>query len=106
MTLDPTLLSGFAGILLSLVLSYVPGLNVKFAALSSEIKSLIVLISLFVVSLFVGLSSCFNLWVLIPCDKPGIMKLVEFFIVALIASQSLYQVSPMTQAVKDAKLNR
>jgi hypothetical protein len=106
MDLTSEMISAFGGILLSLILNYVPGLNVKFAALSSEIKSAIVAGSLVVIGVLVALSSCGNLWVWISCDQVGFMKLAQCILFALIANQGIYKLSPQTPAVTASKDSR
>jgi hypothetical protein len=103
MNITADLIAAAASILLSLALNYIPGLNTKFAELSSEIKSLIVAISIIVIGILVALSSCGNLWVFISCDKVGLMKIGECILFALVANQGAYKLSPQTKAVKNAK---
>ncbi len=103
MNITADLIAAFAAGLLSLALNYIPGLNVKFAALTTEAKSGIVALSLVVIAGIVALSSCGDVWVFISCDKVGFMKLAECLLFALVANQGVYKLSPQTQAVKDAK---
>ena len=106
MDLNAALIASLAAGLLSLILSYVPGLSGKFAALSSEVKSAIVAGSVIAIGVIVALSSCGGLWVFISCDKPGFMKLAECVLAALITNQSIYKLSPETPEVKAAKATR
>jgi hypothetical protein len=103
MDLTAGLISGFAGALLSLALNYFPGLNTWFAALESSKKSFIILVSLFIVSVLIALSSCADLWVVMSCDKGGFVKLAEAFLFALIANQSVYKIIPQTKEVRQIK---
>ena len=102
------ILAGVAGILLSLIFSYVPRLNVKFAALSKEVKQLIMLGLIVVVA---GASYGLACWGILAdltglgltCDKAGLLGLVRAVVVAIIANQGVYAISPNTQAVRAAK---
>lgn len=101
------LLAGLAGGLLSLLMSYVPGLNVWFAALDSVKKSLIILGLLLVVAAAVFGLSCAG-WaagwgIEQTCDQAGAQKLINAFVAALVMSQATYKISPEAQAVKVAK---
>ncbi len=106
MTSDTILL--IAGAVLSLVFSYVPGLNVKFAALKPEYKRgimaglcLLVAAAVFGIAC-AGYGGNFNIEV--TCDQIGLIGLIQSFIVAVIANQGAYALSPQTKAVKEAKL--
>lgn len=102
--LTPEVLSMIAGIFLSLLFSYVPGLNTKFAAWPGELKratmlGLLLLTSVVIFSL--GCSGILNAG--LTCDKQGIIQLLWSFILAVIANQSVFSISPQTQAVQQAK---
>lgn len=101
--LSPELITGAAGILVSLIFTYVPGLRVKYASLATEYKSLIMLGALALVSGFIVLSSCLDWWVFIECSKNGFLKLVEVFILSLVANQAAYVVAPQPGDVRAAK---
>lgn len=96
-----------AGTFLSLLFSYVPGLNKKFAAVDPVYKrlSMLGLLALSAAAIY-GLS-CFG-WALggfeVPCDEGGIKQLIEVFIVAIIANQSIYTISPETKGVREARM--
>lgn len=102
-----TQLALLAGAVLSLFFSYVPGLNVKFAVLSSEIKRLIMLGLLIVVAAAVYGLSCTtfaaDIGIQVTCDQPGLVQMVTVLILAVISNQSVYTVSPQLPAVREAK---
>ena len=106
MELSSEVISGAAGVLLSLIFMYIPGLRSWYAAQATELKSVIMLGSLAAVSAFIMASSCLGWWTWVSCDQGGIMKLVETFIVALVANQSIYVISPEPGDVREAKINR
>jgi hypothetical protein len=106
MDLSAGFIAAAAGAVLSLVLNYVPGLNAKFAVLSSEAKSGIVALSLVLIAGLVAASSCLNLWVWLPCTQGGLMQLGECLLFALIANQSVYKLSPQTELVRQVKATR
>lgn len=102
----PEALVLFAGVILSLCFSYIPKLNVWYAAKSEEFKKLVMLVLLLVVTAGIFVLGCFNI---IPvesftCERQTAVKFFYLFILALISNQSVYKVSPTTQAVKQAKL--
>lgn len=95
-----------AGTVLSLLFSYVPGFNVLFAGLEGTIKRLIMLVILLLVSVVIYGLSCAG-WALggfeVVCDQVGIRALIEMFIIALIANQSMFLATPATKKVREAK---
>ena len=96
-----------AGAVLSLGFSYIPfGFNVKFAALSGEVKRLIMAGLLLVVAGSIYGLSCAG-WgasfgITVVCDQAGAMNLIQVFVLALIANQSAYAITPQTSAVREA----
>jgi hypothetical protein len=96
--MSPETLSSLAAILLSLAFSYIPGLSDKFAALDGTRKRLIMLGCLLLVSLgAVGLSCSGVLASLVPsisCTQSGIVAVLQSFVLATVANQSTYLVSP------------
>jgi hypothetical protein len=96
-------LSLIAGILLSLGFSYVPGLNAKFASLAGETKRLIMLGLLLVVSGAVFGLSCANIFPTVSCDQAGALGLVEVFVLAAIANQTAFMLSPQSETAQAAK---
>lgn len=83
-----------AGIILSLLCSYLPGVNDAYNNLSGIYKRLVMLFLLLIVSISVFILSCTNLYMIVPCDKAGALGLIESFIAALVANQSTYLITP------------
>ena len=89
-------LSSIAGVILSLLMSYVPGLSDWYNKFDSKKKSGIMALLLLAVTLGVFGLACGKIWasVSITCDKVGAISLIQAYIAALIASQATYQISP------------
>lgn len=106
MTVD--MLAMIAGALLSLGFTYLPKLNVWYAALSVQGKQLLMLGLLAATSAtLVGLS-CAGLTELpfvglITCDRPGILKMIELLVLAVIANQGTDRISPEPKSVQRIK---
>lgn len=100
------LLAAIAGVVLSLAFSYIPGLSTKFAKLQSSTKRLIMAGLLLLTGAAAFGLSCAGVFATVTCDKAGILGLVSHFIAALIANQSAYTLSPETNAVLEAKIER
>ena len=84
-----------AGIALSLFFSYVPGLNEKFKALQPDFQRVIMLGSLAVTAGVVFGISCSGWYeVGIECNQAGAVELGKAFVLALIANQAAYAISP------------
>lgn len=100
-------LSLIAGSVLSLVFSYVPGLNASFAAKSAEVKRLIMLGLLVVVGAAVAGIACSgfgaDVGIAVTCDRTGLVGLLIATALAAIANQTTYNVSPKTPAVQEAR---
>ena len=88
------LLASIAGILISLAFSYIPKLKDKYAALSGEYKRLAMLGALLVAALGVMGVSCLDWYILVSCDVAGVKELIEIFILAAIANQSTFLLTP------------
>ena len=91
-------LSSIAGVVLSLLFSYVPGLKVRFGALDGDYKRLIMLGLLALVGAGAFGLSCAGLaadfGINVTCDQAGAIGLLKVFGVAAIANQATYQLSP------------
>lgn len=90
----------FAGAVLSLAFSYVPRLRDWWAAQAPEVKRLLMAGLLFVVAAAVfGLACAGWLAALLPgvtvsCTQAGLLELVKIYILALVANQGAYSLSP------------
>lgn len=100
------LLGSIAGIVLSLVFSYVPGLSGKFAQLESSLKRLIMAALLLIVAAAAFGLSCAKVFATVECSEAGALGLVKVFVLALVANQSAYLISPETSEVSGAKAVR
>lgn len=87
-------LGAVAGVILSLLFSYVPGLSDKFAALPATTKRLIMAALLLVVAIGALALSCGQVVVTIECSKAGVIDLINTFIAALVANQTTWLISP------------
>ncbi len=104
MDVSSEMIVGVAGVVLSLLFSYIPGLRVWYAALVAETKQLIMLGLLILVSGGIFALGCFDvLSVNIACDKQGVIQLVFMLISGLVANQATYLISPVASDVAEAK---
>lgn len=95
-----------AGFLLSAGFKYIPGLQVKFAVMTSQWKSLINALCLALIVGAIILLSCTGLWGLIPCTQPGVMRVIWMMILALMGNTISYVHVPEPQIVSIAKASR
>ena len=91
-------LSLIAGAALSLAFSYIPGLREDFELLDPTEKRLVMLGLLLVTTVAVQIMACLGwgaLWGFnLTCDRTGIAGLIEQLVIAIIANQSVYAISP------------
>ncbi len=106
--MDTEMLSAVAGAALSLAFSYIPGLHGWYERLGEgphgkEWKRLVMLAVLLVAAAGVMMLSCSG-WAgpgiagLPACDRPGLVELLRALLAALVANQSVYQLTPPAQA--------
>lgn len=92
-------LSIITGTVLSLLFSYLPGTRKWYAQFSPEVKRLIMLGLILLCGGIVYGLSCLGWgteWGIAPiCNQSGLMGLIEQVIVAIIANQSIYAISPL-----------
>lgn len=92
------ILAGAAGVLLSLIFAYVPGLRPWYAGLDGDTKRLVMLGALVVVALAVYGLSCAGwdalIGVSVTCDQAGAVALGRAFVMALIANQAAFPLLP------------
>lgn len=88
------LLAGIAGIVLSLVFEYVPGLHDWYNALVDAKQKLIMLAALAVSAFGVFGLACLGKYSLVTCDANGAWMLAEYFVLAVVANQATHRLSP------------
>lgn len=86
------------GVILSLVVSYVPGLAPAFEKLDGSLKRVVMLCGVVVIGVSVyGLNCAGIAWTGVPavaCTQQGALGVVEAIILAAIANQTAYALSP------------
>ena len=87
-----------AGTILSLTFSYIPGARSWFERFEPEIRRLIMLVLLGLTAGIVYGLSCMG-WasdwgISLNCDRSGLLGLIEQLVLAIIANQSIYAISP------------
>ena len=104
MEVSSEMIVAIAGVVLSLLFSYIPGLRVWFGGLIAEKKQLIMLGLLVIVSGGIFALGCFDILETgISCDKPGVISLVFMLISGVVANQATYLISPAANDVVIAK---
>lgn len=114
--ITPEVLTAIAGVVLSLLFSYVPGLNVWFDSLGAgkgpdgadedTPKQLFMAGLLLVVCLAIFGLSCWGVMAAVSCDRPGLIGLVWVYILALMSNQGIHRISPKAGAVLEARKAR
>lgn len=88
----------FSGSVLSLLFSYVPGLNDWFEKLEVVHKRLVMLGLLVITSVVVVVLACAglgaDLGLEITCDRAGVVGVLRALILAVMANQSTYKITP------------
>lgn len=104
MTVSSELIVSIAGIVLSLLFSYIPGLRTWYAALITETKQLIMLGLLILVTAAIYALGCYGILDTgIVCGKEGIIALVQMLVYGLVSNQAAYLISPQANDVLIAK---
>ena len=102
--MDEIVLALVAGAVLSLAFSYIPGVNTWFAALDGAMKRLLMLALLLAVALAVVGIACSgfgaDIGIDVTCDRAGFIGMLKAFVLAMIANQGTYPITPKTQSVK------
>lgn len=107
MEVSSELIVSIAGIVLSLLFSYIPGLRTWYAALVTETKQLIMLGLLIVVTGAIYALGCYGVIDTgIVCGKDGIVSLVFMLIAGVVSNQATYMITPQTNDVVIAKAIR
>lgn len=92
--LTPESLAMLAAVVLSLAFSYIPGLSDWYGALSATHKRLIMAGLLLIVAGGAFGLSCAGIINGVDCDRAGLIDVIWAFILAVIANQSTYALSP------------
>lgn len=96
--MTPETLALYSGVVLSLVFSYVPGIESKYKGLDVAWKQLVMLGLLVLVAIGIfsiacaGMAGDFGLTA--TCDKNGVVEIIKILIMASIANQATYKLSP------------
>jgi len=103
--ISPELLASLYAGLLSLLLSYVPGLNTRWTALPEDTKKALMGLGLILISAGVFAAGCAPALgiVFVECSTGGAVKLFSILVSALVANQSVHRLSPQPAAVKAVK---
>ena len=88
------LLASLGGVVFSLLFSYFPGLNGVFDPLPANQKRLVMLAVLLATAAGVFGLACVGKYNLVACNADGAWALLEFFVVAAVANQAAYKLSP------------
>lgn len=96
-------LSLFAGALLSLAFSYVPGLKDWFEQKDATTKRLVMALALLLIAIVIFAGACGKLLGTLPftmtCDQNGAVALATNFVLALIANQATFTITPQRKPV-------
>jgi hypothetical protein len=97
--MTPETISATAGVLLSLLFSYAPGVSAWYADLDGAGKRLVMLAALLLTAGGLLALSCLGVGQVFgaplpACDRAGLQGLLEGLVIALVANQSTYLISP------------
>ena len=88
------LLAGTAGVVLSLLFEYLPGLHGWYNALLDGYQKLIMLAALILTAAGIYALACAGRYDLVTCDAAGAWNLLEYFVLAVVANQAAHRLSP------------
>lgn len=92
-------LAAIAGVILSLLFSYVPGVSDWYGMLEPTRKRLLMAALLLAVAGGMFGLSCAGVVDAVSCTQGGALALVNAFIAALVANQAAYMISPRKHVV-------
>lgn len=103
--LTPEALGLWAGTAITLLFSYLPGLNTWYAGKTDAFKRLFMLGVLVVITAMIVLGMCSGLLMVtnLTCHTASIGDLLNILILAIIANQAVFKISPPTQSVREVK---
>jgi hypothetical protein len=97
----------WAGVFVSWLFSYFPGLNTWYAAKSEDFKKLFMIgvLTFVVVGLYTLM--CFNIITIanMTCSTDSLVTIAYLWIIAIVTNQSIYKITPQLNAVKEAKIS-
>lgn len=88
--MDNTTLAMVASALLSLLFQYIPGLNTWYESQTSQVKALIMLALLLVVTAGSFGLSCYGPYEYFECNETGFWQALEVFVAAVAANQGTH----------------
>ena len=95
----------WAGVFVSWLFSYFPGLNTWYAAKTEDFKKLFMIgvLTVMVVGLYALM--CFGILTIagMTCSTDSLVTIAYLWIIAIVTNQSIYKITPQTNAVKKAK---
>lgn len=94
---NETTIAAVAGILLSLLFSYVPGARDWFDGLEGTHKRLVMLGLLAVASIGIFTLGCAGIVEGLPCTQDGAVGVLKLFIAAMVTNQATYSFAPKPQ---------
>jgi threonine dehydrogenase-like Zn-dependent dehydrogenase len=108
--MTPDMLTSIAGILLSLFFSYIPGLNTWYAAQSEQKKKLLMLALIFLAGAGTFGMACAG-WLdflsaaglVVACTREDAIAIARAIVMAAVANQTTYLLTPKTKAVEKVK---
>ena len=95
-----------AGVVIGLILDWLPGLNEAYAGFSKNVKRLIAIGLSAVVALIIFAASCTGLYNTVECSEQGALLLAKAFFGVLVGSVSWFIAGPKPKRVEDAKKSR
>ena len=97
-------ISMIAGVILTLVFSYIPGINSRFVILAPEHKRAIMLGLLVLVSGGILILACSGsgemFGIAITCDQAGAIGMLRVLVAAIIVNQGVYAISPRSKGTR------
>ncbi len=91
--MEGNLLMMVAGVVMSLVFAYVPGLHEWYQALDGVRKGQVMLLALLAAAVVILVGSCYLRYAWITCDETGWKQLAAMFLYGLMANQAAYLVA-------------
>ena len=105
--MTPELIVSIAAGVIALLFGYFPILRTKFAALSSEVKSLVMIGLMVLVGFGAWGAGCLG-WMEtgVACESAAIPTLIKYILLAIVTSQGINRLAPEMADVKAAKVTR